>query len=53
MRDLLKLLFFPERKILVVADHHVDPDFGSGAVKITPAHDHNDFEIVDCGMTSE
>ncbi|HEX6445202.1 MAG TPA: valine--tRNA ligase [Streptosporangiales bacterium] len=33
------------RKIPVVADPHVDPSFGSGAVKVTPAHDPNDFEI--------
>ncbi|MEU8676344.1 valine--tRNA ligase [Streptomyces sp. NPDC048560] len=34
-----------ERSIPVVADHHVDPEFGTGAVKVTPAHDPNDFEI--------
>ncbi|MBP2474184.1 valyl-tRNA synthetase [Crossiella equi] len=33
------------RKIPVVADSHVDPAFGTGAVKVTPAHDPNDFEI--------
>ncbi len=33
------------RTIPVVADHHVDPEFGSGVVKVTPAHDVNDFEI--------
>jgi valyl-tRNA synthetase len=33
------------RRIPIVADHHVDPSFGSGAVKVTPAHDPNDFEI--------
>ncbi|RCW45067.1 valyl-tRNA synthetase [Halopolyspora algeriensis] len=33
------------RTIPVVADSHVDPEFGSGAVKVTPAHDPNDFEI--------
>ncbi len=33
------------RQIPVVADDYVDPEFGSGAVKITPAHDHNDFEM--------
>ena len=33
------------RSIPVVADRHVDPDFGTGAVKVTPAHDPNDFEI--------
>jgi valyl-tRNA synthetase len=33
------------RRIPVVADSHVDPEFGTGAVKVTPAHDPNDFEI--------
>jgi valyl-tRNA synthetase len=33
------------RTIPVVADPHVDQDFGTGAVKVTPAHDPNDFEI--------
>jgi valyl-tRNA synthetase len=33
------------REIPIVADDYVDPEFGSGAVKITPAHDPNDFEI--------
>jgi valyl-tRNA synthetase len=33
------------RHIPVVADEHVDPAFGTGAVKVTPAHDPNDFEI--------
>jgi valyl-tRNA synthetase len=33
------------RRIPVVADDYVDPEFGSGAVKITPAHDPNDFEL--------
>ncbi|WP_291414686.1 valine--tRNA ligase [Actinophytocola sp.] len=33
------------RMIPVVADEHVDPEFGTGAVKVTPAHDPNDFEI--------
>ncbi|WP_141277993.1 valine--tRNA ligase [Pseudonocardia hydrocarbonoxydans] len=33
------------RMIRVVADEHVDPGFGTGAVKVTPAHDPNDFEI--------
>jgi valyl-tRNA synthetase len=33
------------RLIPVVADEHVDPAFGTGAVKVTPAHDPNDFEI--------
>ncbi len=34
-----------DRLIPVVADHAVDPEFGSGAVKVTPAHDPTDFEI--------
>lgn len=33
------------RHIPVVADDHVDPEFGTGAVKITPAHDHNDYRL--------
>lgn len=33
------------RRLPVVADEHVDPEFGSGVVKVTPAHDPNDFEI--------
>jgi valyl-tRNA synthetase len=33
------------RHIPIVADAHVDPEFGTGAVKVTPAHDPNDFEI--------
>jgi valyl-tRNA synthetase len=33
------------RMIPVVADPHVDPQFGTGAVKVTPAHDPDDFEI--------
>ncbi len=34
-----------EREIPIIADEYVDIEFGSGAVKITPAHDFNDFEI--------
>jgi valyl-tRNA synthetase len=34
-----------DRSIPIVADAAVDPTFGSGAVKVTPAHDPNDFEI--------
>jgi len=34
-----------DREIPIVADEHVDPAFGTGAVKVTPAHDPNDFEI--------
>ncbi|SMB92614.1 valyl-tRNA synthetase [Thermanaeromonas toyohensis ToBE] len=33
------------REIPVIADEYVDPSFGTGAVKITPAHDPNDFEV--------
>lgn len=33
------------RRIPIVADAHVDPSFGTGMVKVTPAHDPNDFEI--------
>ncbi len=33
------------RTIPIIADDHVDPEFGTGAVKVTPAHDPNDFEI--------
>ncbi|NGP45494.1 valine--tRNA ligase [Bacillaceae bacterium SIJ1] len=36
-----------EREIPIVADDYVDREFGSGAVKITPAHDPNDFEVGD------
>jgi valyl-tRNA synthetase len=36
---------FQDREIVIVADDHVDPEFGTGAVKVTPAHDPNDFEI--------
>ncbi len=39
------LLPLTERKIPIIADPYVDPMFGSGAVKITPAHDPNDYEI--------
>ncbi|MFT7557019.1 MAG: valyl-tRNA synthetase [Planctomycetota bacterium] len=33
------------RTIPVIADNYVDPEFGSGCVKITPAHDFNDYEV--------
>ena len=36
---------FLDTQVIVVADSHVDPEFGTGAVKVTPAHDPNDFEI--------
>ncbi|MAU41869.1 MAG: valine--tRNA ligase [Kordiimonas sp.] len=47
-KDLIgKYLILPlvGRRILVVADEHADPEQGSGAVKITPAHDFNDFVV--------
>jgi valyl-tRNA synthetase len=42
-----KLVRLPlaEREIPVIADEFVDPEFGTGLVKVTPAHDPNDFEI--------
>ena len=42
-----KLLKLPltDREIPVIADSYVDPEFGTGCVKITPAHDPNDFEV--------
>lgn len=33
------------RVVPIIADEHADPEFGSGCVKITPAHDPNDFEV--------
>lgn len=36
---------FVEREIEVFADSYVDPEFGNGVLKVTPAHDPNDFEI--------
>ena len=33
------------REIIVIADDYVDREFGTGALKITPAHDPNDYEI--------
>jgi len=47
-KDLVgKMLILPlvGREIPVVADEYVDKDFGTGCVKITPAHDPNDFEV--------
>ncbi len=39
------ILPFIRRDMPIVADDYVDPKFGTGAVKVTPAHDPNDFEI--------
>ncbi len=36
---------FPEKEIPIVADEHIDPEFGTGVLKVTPAHDKADFEI--------
>ncbi|MEM7357771.1 MAG: valine--tRNA ligase [Pseudomonadota bacterium] len=36
---------FTGRHIPIIADDYVDPEFGSGCVKITPAHDFNDYEV--------
>lgn len=47
-KDLVgKMLCLPltDRKIPLIADLYPDPEFGTGAVKITPAHDPNDFEV--------
>ncbi len=38
-------LLWGKRKLPVIADAHVDPEFGTGVVKLTPAHDHNDWEM--------
>ncbi|PIR25515.1 MAG: valine--tRNA ligase [Deltaproteobacteria bacterium CG11_big_fil_rev_8_21_14_0_20_42_23] len=42
-----KMLLLPEtkRQIPIIADDYVESEFGSGAVKITPAHDPNDFQV--------
>ncbi|ORZ31968.1 tRNA synthetases class I-domain-containing protein [Catenaria anguillulae PL171] len=37
--------FIADRKIPIITDTYVDKDFGTGAVKITPAHDPNDYDI--------
>ena len=39
------LLPLANREIPIIADDYVDPEFGSGCVKITPAHDFNDYEV--------
>ena len=38
-------LIIPNRKLKIVADEYVDREFGSDAVKLKPAHDHNDFNL--------
>jgi valyl-tRNA synthetase len=47
-QDLIgKTLTLPimNREIPIIADEHVDPEFGTGCVKVTPAHDPNDFQM--------
>jgi len=39
------LLPLTDRKIKIIADTHVDMEFGTGIVKVTPAHDQNDYEV--------
>jgi valyl-tRNA synthetase len=39
------LLPLTDRRIPVIADDYVDPEFGTGCVKITPAHDFNDYDV--------
>ncbi|RLA07145.1 MAG: valine--tRNA ligase [Gammaproteobacteria bacterium] len=42
-----KMVYVPlcNRKIPIITDNYVDPEFGTGCVKITPAHDFNDWEV--------
>lgn len=42
-----KIVILPltNREIPIIADHHVDPEFGTGMVKVTPAHDPNDYQM--------
>lgn len=47
-KDLIgKMVALPlcDRQIPIIADDYVDPEFGTGCVKITPAHDFNDYEV--------
>ncbi|UCF79595.1 MAG: valine--tRNA ligase [Candidatus Eiseniibacteriota bacterium] len=41
----MAVLPFLRREMPIIADDYVDPKFGTGAVKVTPAHDPNDFEV--------
>jgi valyl-tRNA synthetase len=47
-----KMVLLPlvDREIPIIADHHVDPEFGTGMVKVTPAHDPNDYQM---GLTHD
>ena len=47
------LLPIVNRRIPIVADEYADPEKGSGAVKITPAHDFNDFEVGKRGLAGD
>lgn len=42
-----KIIMLPllNRELPIIADEHIDKQYGTGAMKITPGHDHNDFEI--------
>ena len=39
------ILPLTDRKIRIISDEHVDKEFGTGIVKVTPAHDQNDYEV--------
>jgi len=39
------LLPLLDKKIKIIADTYVDMEFGTGVVKVTPAHDQNDYEV--------
>ncbi|MGY4687336.1 valine--tRNA ligase [Petrotoga sp. DB-2] len=41
----IAILPIVERKLKIIADPYVDPNFGTGVVKVTPAHDPNDYQI--------
>jgi valyl-tRNA synthetase len=55
-RDLIgKKVYLPlvERQIPIISDLAVDPKFGTGAVKVTPAHDETDYQIAKCNFSKE
>lgn len=45
MKDATATIPLVDRPIPIIADNHVDPEFGTGALKVTPGHDKNDYEI--------
>ena len=45
LKDITFMIPLTDRKIPLIFDEYSDPEMGSGAVKITPAHDFNDFEV--------